>query len=228
MASVMTDGDVLFSLEDASAGYGGPPVLSGIDLEIRRGERIAIMGRSGAGKSTLLSLLYDRRPDDIALIPQAAALVKPLSVFHNVYMGRLDRHHTAYNLRNLVWPHPAEVTAVRRVLDLVQLDEKLFEPAGALSGGQQQRVSVARALFNGRSIVLGDEPVSALDRVQGSDVLDVMRSRGGTLVMVLHDVHLALAHAERIVFLADGRKVLDAPSADLEAADLLAQFGGEP
>jgi phosphonate transport system ATP-binding protein len=142
--------DVVFDLKQAAASYGGRRVLDGLDLTIRRGERVAIMGRSGAGKSTLLSLLYDASPEAVALIPQSAALVKPLSVFHNVYMGRLDRHKTLYNLRNLVWPHAVEVAAVKAALDEVELADKLFEPAGALSGGQQQRASIARALFNGR------------------------------------------------------------------------------
>jgi phosphonate transport system ATP-binding protein len=110
----------------------------------------------------------------------------------------------------------------------VSLDEKLFEPAGTLSGGQQQRVSVARALFNGRPVVLGDEPVSALDRVQGSEVLRLLASQARTLVLVLHDVFLALEHAQRIILLSHGRVELDAPSADLKPEDLLAHFGGEP
>lgn len=220
--------EIVFALENASAGYDGRPVLSGLDLTIRSGERVAIMGRSGAGKSTLLSLLHAARPDDVALIPQSAALVKPLSVFHNVYMGRLDRHPTLYNLRNLVWPVGEEVAAVRRVLCDVGLDEKLFQPAGALSGGQQQRTSVARALFNGRSVVLGDEPVSALDRVQGGEILERLKAQATTLVLVLHDVYLALQHTERIIMIAHGRKVLDQQSRDLKPADLLVHFGGEP
>ncbi len=221
-------GEIVFDLVKASVGYGGRPVLVDIDLTVRSGERVAIMGRSGAGKSTLLSLLYDRRPQDIALIPQSAALVRPLSVFHNVFMGRLDRHPALYNLRNLVWPLAGEVAAVRSVLAAVGLTDKLFEKAGELSGGQQQRVSVARSLFNGRHVVLGDEPVSALDRVQGGDVLGIIAKQASTLVLVLHDVHLALEHTERIVLLSHGRKVLDAPSADLRPADILAHFGGEP
>lgn len=221
-------GEIVFNLTKASAGYAGRPVLLDIDLQIREKERVAIMGRSGAGKSTLLSLLHDQRSDDVALIPQSAALVKPLSVFHNVYMGRLDRHPSHYNLRNLLRPFPIEVEAVRGVLETVGLAEKLFETAGTLSGGQQQRVSVARALFNGRGIVLGDEPVSALDRVQGADVLATLATHAPTLVLVLHDIYLALEHADRIVLLSHGRKILDAASAELKPADLLAHFGGEP
>jgi len=220
--------EIVFDLKSASASYGARAVLSGIDLTVRRGERVALMGRSGAGKSTLLALLYDQRPADVALVPQSAALVKPLSVFHNVYMGRLDRHPTVYNLRNLLWPVDREVEQVSGVLERVGLAEKLFEPAGTLSGGQQQRASVARALYNGRSIVLGDEPVSALDRVQGGEILQLLRARCETLVLVLHDIYLALEHAERVVLLDHGRKVLDEPSQSLKPADLLAHFGGEP
>ena len=98
----MHDGDIVFELKGACAGYNGRPVLFDIDLTVRAKERIAVMGRSGAGKSTLLGLLHAQRPADVALVPQVSALVKPLSVFHNVYMGRLDRHSTAYNLRNLL------------------------------------------------------------------------------------------------------------------------------
>jgi phosphonate transport system ATP-binding protein len=185
------------------------------------------MGRSGAGKSTLLGLLYAQRPADVALVPQASALVKPLSVFHNVYMGRLDRHSTAYNLRNLVWPAASRVAEVRGVLESVGLEAEIFKAAGALSGGQQQRTSVARALYNGRPILIGDEPVSALDRIQGSEILSLIGRRHETLVLALHDVHLALGHAGRIVVIEQGRKIIDEPSSALTVNDLLRHFGGE-
>ena len=89
----------------------------------------------------------------------------------------------------------------------------MFRRAGELSGGQQQRVSVARALFNGRPIVIGDEPVSALDPVQGAAVLGRLAERHETLVLALHDLPLALAHATRILVLDGGRIALDAPAA---------------
>jgi phosphonate transport system ATP-binding protein len=220
-------GALLFELKGARAGYNGRPVLLDIDLTVRAGERVAIMGRSGAGKSTLLGLLYEQRPAEVALVPQASALVRPLSVFHNVYMGRLDRHSTAYNLRNLVWPAAGRVAEVRKVLASVGLEKEIFSAAGALSGGQQQRTSVARALYNGRPILIGDEPVSALDRIQGSDVLSLLAQQHKTLVLALHDVHHALGHATRIVVLEQGRKIIDEPSRVLSVNDLLRHFGGE-
>jgi phosphonate transport system ATP-binding protein len=215
-----------FELKGASVGYNGQPVLIDIDLTIAHGERVAVMGRSGAGKSTLIKLLFAQRPAEIALIPQTAALVKTLSVFHNVFMGRLDRHSTLYNVRSLVWPARFDIDEIRGVLDGVGLADKLFAAAGTLSGGQQQRASVARALYNGRPIVIGDEPVSALDRVQGSETLSLLCRRHETLVLVLHDIPLALKHADRIIVLEQGRKVLDAPAASLSALDLVPFYGG--
>ena len=217
---------ILIELAKETAGYGGRPVLHGIDLTIRTGERIAVLGRSGAGKTTLLNLLYGRLAERVALVPQGSALVKTLSVFHNVYMGRLDRHPTWYNLRTLVWPARRVVGEVAAVLDLVGLRDALFARAGELSGGQQQRASVARALYNGRPVLIGDEPVSALDRVQGADILSRLTSRHETMIVALHDIFLALAHTDRIVVLDSGRIVLDSPSRTLTAADLIPYYGG--
>jgi phosphonate transport system ATP-binding protein len=216
----------LVELRHASAGYDGHTVLHDINLTIHAGERIAVMGRSGAGKSTLLHLLHKSLAEQVALIPQAAALVKTLSVFHNVYMGRLDRRPTWYNLRTLVWPRPDDVAEIESILDRVDLADKLFAAAGTLSGGQQQRTSVARALYNGRPIVIGDEPVSALDRVQAADILAKLCARHETAILALHDIPLALANVGRIVVIDEGRIVLDAPAQMLSPADLVPYYGG--
>ena len=217
---------VLVNLHNASAGYNGHAVLHNIDLTIHVGERIAVMGRSGAGKSTLLNLLHQSLAEQVALIPQAAALVKTLSVFHNVYMGRLDRHPTWYNLRTLGWPRRDDVAEITSILDRVGLTDKLFATAGTLSGGQQQRTSVARALYNGRSVVIGDEPVSALDRVQAADILAKLCAKHETAILALHDISLALANVDRIVVIDEGRIVLDAPAKALSVADLVPYYGG--
>jgi phosphonate transport system ATP-binding protein len=215
-------------LDRVSAGYNGASVLHEITLAIEPGERVAIIGRSGAGKSTLINTIYRRYPECAALIPQASALVANLSVFHNVFMGCLDRHSTLYNLRTLVWPSAAEIAAVTRVLEAVGLEEKLFAKAGELSGGQQQRTSVARAMLNGRPVVLGDEPVSALDRVQAGDVLRLLAKRHETKIFVMHDIRLALEHTDRIILLEGGRIILDEPSSHLSYERLLPHFAGEP
>ena len=210
----------LLSLRGTTAGYAGRIVLHNVDLTISAGERIALLGRSGAGKSTLLGLVHEQLRAQAALIPQAAALVRTLSVFHNVYMGRLDRRSTLHNLRTLAWPSRADLNAVTDALHLVDMAEARFAKAGALSGGQQQRVSVARALYNGRPVLIGDEPVSALDRAQGGAVLDRLCERHETMILAMHDVELALGRCDRIVVLESGRVVLDAPSRELDSAAL--------
>jgi len=215
------------TLDRVSAGYRGAPVLHDITFSVEPGEQVAIVGRSGAGKSTLINTIYRRYPECAALIPQASALVANLSVFHNVFMGCLDRHSTLYNLRTLIWPPAAEVAAVTRVLEAVGLEEKLFAKAGELSGGQQQRTSVARAMLNARPIVLGDEPVSALDRVQAGDVLRVLSERHETKIFAMHDIRLALEHTDRIILLQGGRIILDEPSSHLSYERLLPHFEGE-
>jgi phosphonate transport system ATP-binding protein len=220
MAAVIT-------LENVTAGYGAAAVLQNFSLQIEAGERVAIMGRSGAGKSTLLNLIYRTCADEVALIPQGSALVANLSVFHNVFMGRLDRHSTLYNLRTLIWPARREVDAVSQILSAVGLANKLFTKAGELSGGQQQRTSVARAIYNGRPIVVGDEPVSALDRVQAGDVLRLLSERHETNIFALHDIRLALEHTDRIVLIERGRIALDEVSGRLSFEQLLPYFEGE-
>jgi phosphonate transport system ATP-binding protein len=215
------------TLQNASVGYGGVSVFSNLSLTINIGERVAILGRSGAGKSTLMNYIYSRFPQDAALVPQASALVSNLSVFHNVFMGRLDRHSTLYNLRTLAWPSRSEIEAVTDMLSAVGLVEKLFAKAGELSGGQQQRTSIARALFNGRPVIIGDEPVSALDRVQAGEMLKLLSNRHQTAVFALHDIRLALEHTDRIVLLERGTIALDLPATSLSPDKLLPYFEGE-
>ena len=107
-----------------------------------------------------------------------------------------------------------------------RLADKLFERAGTLSGGQQQRTSVARALYNDRSIVIGDEPVSALDRLQGAEILGKLCARHDTAILAMHDIPLALAHADRVVVMDEGRIVLDAPARTISAVDLVPYYSG--
>ena len=214
----------LLELRNESAGYAGQPVLRGITLALHQGERVAVLGKSGSGKSTLLGLLYARLANQAALIPQAASLVRPLSVFHNVYMGRLDRHSTLRNLRMLAWPARTEIAAIQAVLEPVGLADKLFARAGALSGGQQQRTSVARALYNGRPVIIGDEPVSALDGTQAAEILALLARRHQTIVLAMHDVPLALATADRILVMQAGHLVLDQPANTLAPETLRAYY----
>ncbi|MEI4472671.1 ATP-binding cassette domain-containing protein [Frigidibacter sp. MR17.24] len=216
----------LLCLRDERPGWGGAPVLGPLTLTLHRGERVVLMGRSGVGKSTLLETLR-RRLDagpggrELAIVAQDHGLVGPLSVFHNVWMGQLDRHGTARNLRTLLWPSRAERALAEAALAETGLAGLGRRPVAALSGGQRQRVALSRALARGGAVVLADEPVSALDPAQGAALLAALAARFPTAVLALHDVGQAMAFATRILGLRDGRIVLDAAPATLTEAQVM-------
>jgi phosphonate transport system ATP-binding protein len=211
----------MFRLDNTNVAYNGTKVLEDVSLHIREGERVALVGRSGAGKSTLIKLLFEQRGADTAIIPQELGLVRPLSLFHNVYMGRLSVNSTWYNLVNLVRPLRREVNAIREITERLELHEdKLFEPVGQLSGGQQQRTAVARAIHQHGRVLLGDEPVSSVDDRQSRIVLESINAAHETVVLSMHDVDLAIAFTDRIVGLQNGRIAFDESTAGLSASDL--------
>ncbi|MBP5979982.1 MAG: ATP-binding cassette domain-containing protein [Halomonas sp.] len=210
-----------FFLKDAEAHYGTTQVLGPLSIHIAAGERVALIGKSGAGKSTLLSLMFDRwQAQNVALMPQALGLVDTLSVFHNVYMGRLDRHRWWRNLATLAKPWRRDINEIVALLDEVGIGEKCWTPCGELSGGQRQRVAVARVLYQQSDLLLADEPVSALDGPQASHVMATLTESYPRSVLAMHDLELALAFCTRIVGLKDGAIVLDAPSESLSSAAL--------
>ncbi len=210
----------LLSLQDITASFGGAPVLGPLSLEIEAGEIVALVGKSGAGKSTLLSLLYEQAGPRAAFMPQELGLVDTLSVFHNVFMGRLDRHPGWYNLLNLIYPLKRERSLIEPILTRLSLPEKLQEPAGELSGGQRQRTAVARVIYQQAEILLADEPISALDGPLAQTVMKALTDHYTTAVIALHDVELALGHSDRVVGIRAGKIVLDEPSKRLSAHDL--------
>ncbi|MBU2957756.1 ATP-binding cassette domain-containing protein [Paracoccus sp. 1_MG-2023] len=209
----------MLKLDGQDIGHGGAPVLSDVRLSVRPGERVALLGRSGSGKSTLLGALHramgDRR---VALVPQDTALVPQLSALRNVLMGRLDDHGAIRNLATLIRPRRADRDAALAVLARVGLTPEADRAVEGLSGGQQQRVGLARAIFRGGEIILGDEPMSAVDPIQAEVLAQEIRAAFPTAILALHDVGLAHAFATRVIGLRHGRILIDAPIADLDAA----------
>jgi phosphonate transport system ATP-binding protein len=206
----------LVALRDHSLSYGRREVLSHVTIAVEAGERLALLGRSGAGKSTLLQQLYTQvaaSPTAVALVPQDEGLVPALSVYHNIYMGRLDQNNALYNLANLIRPRDCDVSAVAERAQTVGLADSLWQSVATLSGGQKQRTAIARALYRGGSIVFADEPVSAVDVTQGTQILSALSARFETVVLAMHDVDLAVQFSTRLVGLKGGRIVFDGPTA---------------
>ena len=210
----------LLQLSDEVAGYQGKTILRDLTLSIEAGERIALVGESGAGKSTLLRLIYERCRDQAALVPQDSGLVQSLSVFHNVYMGRLHTHSVWRNFRNLLKPARDDIATVRPIIEELRLEEKFFSPVAELSGGQQQRTAVGRALYNTGDVLIGDEPVSAVDEHQARYILGTLNNQKKTVVLAMHDRALALEFTDRVVGIRDGRIVLDEATAGMVPGDL--------
>lgn len=197
--------------------------LSGIDMEIRKGEYVSIEGPSGCGKSTLLSLLglldsptqgtyilngqpahnldlAERariRNREIGFIFQSFNLIGDLTVYENVELPLTYRDMGA----------PERKQQVTEALSKVEMGHRANHLPSQLSGGQQQRVAVARALAGKPSILLADEPAGNLDSKNGESVMELLRElhhEGATICMVTHDQRFA-KHADRIFHIFDGR-----------------------
>jgi len=210
----------MFQLTNANLGYKQSSVLRNISLEINEGERVALVGESGAGKSTLLAALQTQMQNKAALIPQDLGLVHNLSVFHNIYIGRLNAYSSVYNLLNLAWPQKREVQKIKPLVERLSLVDKLFKPTGELSGGQQQRTAICRALFQGGSAIIGDEPVSAVDNHMANIIMETLIAKFPTVVLALHDVDLAIKFSTRIIGIKDGAICFDQSTVDLSRQDL--------
>ena len=210
----------MFQLTNANLGYKQSSVLRNISLEINEGERVALVGESGAGKSTLLAALQAQMRNKAALIPQDLGLVHNLSVFHNIYIGRLNSYSSVYNLLNLAWPQKREVQKIKPLVEQLGLVDKLFKPTGELSGGQQQRTAICRALFQGGSAIIGDEPVSAVDKHMANIIMKTLIAKFTTVVLAMHDVDLAIKFSTRIIGIKDSAICFDQSTIDLTRQDL--------
>ncbi len=217
----------MFDLDNLSIAYQDTPVLQGINLRIEVGEKVVVIGPSGVGKSSLLRRLYGLRSRQSALIHQDYSLVPQLSAFHNVFLARVDENPTTYNLLNLLKPRRAELDRIVPIFEMLQMEEKMFERVSSLSGGQQQRVAVGRAIYSSSSIILGDEPVSAIDPHQAGIVLELIKGSAPTVVLAMHDVQLALEHFPRIIGLKDARVCFDLPAPAVDEGRLADLYRGE-
>jgi len=218
-------GEVLVEMRGVDKAFGEIQALSDIDLTVRNGEVVVLLGPSGSGKSTLIrcinrlevitggSIEVEGRtlPEegkelaqlraDIGMVFQSFNLFSHKTVLENVTLGpikvrRLSKRDADQKARSL--------------LDRVGIGEKADRYPGELSGGQQQRAAIARALAMDPKLMLFDEPTSALDPEMISEVLDVMlelAKEGATMVVVTHEMGFARSAAHRVVFLEGGKIV---------------------
>lgn len=225
------DGKPIIRICDLHKSYDDLVVLRGVDLEVKRGEVVVILGPSGSGKSTLLRCVnLLEQPTDgqvffedteitakgtdinavrakVGMVFQSFNLFPHKTVLQNLTMAPMKLRHIS--------KHEAEERALQ-LLKKVGLSEKVNVYPSMLSGGQQQRVAIARALAMQPNIMLFDEPTSALDPEMIGEVLDVMvklAQEGMTMVCVTHEMGFAREVADRIVFMDQGQILEVAPPA---------------
>jgi putative ABC transport system ATP-binding protein len=201
--------------------------LRGIDVEIRKGEYVAIMGPSGSGKSTLMNLigcldspssgrywlagrLVSELDDDelayirnkeIGFVFQTFNLLPRATALHNVELPLI------YNGT----PAEERVERAKKALERVDLVPRMNHKPNELSGGQRQRVAIARALVNNPSIVLADEPTGNLDSKTGEEIMHLfenLHGQGNTIILVTHEMDIA-QHAHRVIYIRDGKIASD-------------------
>src|SRR3954471_406169 len=197
--------------------------VSGIDIEVKRGEYVAIMGPSGSGKSTLMNLIgcldtpsrgqyfingnlvSDMSDDDLARIRN-----KEIGFVFQTF-NLLPRATSLHNVElPLIYsgiPADIRIEKARMAMRAVDLERRMHHKPNELSGGQRQRVAIARALVNNPSILLADEPTGALDTATGNEIMALferLHQRGNTICLVTHEHDIAM-HAWRIVHIRDGK-----------------------
>ncbi|MFF7605465.1 heme ABC transporter ATP-binding protein [Streptomyces parvulus] len=238
-------GDVLAEADAVRVLLGGRPVLDGVGVRVRAGEVLALVGPNGAGKSTLLGVLAADVPPaegvvrvhgrpagewsapELALrravLPQSASLSFPFPVAEVVRMGRAP------------WAggerEAEDDAAVAEAMARTEVAGFAGRPFSALSGGERARVALARVLAQRAPLLLLDEPTAALDLRHQELVLRLCRERaraGDAVVVVLHDLALAAAYADRVAVLRAGRIAAEGPPAEVFAEDLLSEVYDQP
>jgi polar amino acid transport system ATP-binding protein len=218
------DPAIAVDIQGLRKSYGSNEVLKGIDLQVKPGEVIAIVGKSGSGKSTLLrcinglesfqqgrlavqgeSLQHDNPQAMRALRQQVGMIFQSFNLFPHLSVGQ--NIMLAPRLVKQI-PDTELLDTVKRLLARVGLEDKFNAYPDQLSGGQQQRVAIARALAMSPSILLCDEITSALDPELVGEVLSVVESlaqEGMTLLMVTHEMQFARKVSNRVIFMHQGR-----------------------
>ncbi|HEY7262149.1 MAG TPA: ATP-binding cassette domain-containing protein [Trebonia sp.] len=235
-------GDIL-RCEHIAKNYGAVTALTDVNLRLKRGEVLGLIGDNGAGKSTLLKILCGFQPPTsgrivlegrpvtfksvdharslgIDAVYQDLALVNQLTVFQNMFLNR----------EKIRWPLPLVRNPIMRREARQHLDEmgvqipSVNAPVATLSGGQRQAVAVARSVFSDPKVLLLDEPLAAMGVKEGALILDLItrlkREGEVSIIMIAHNYAQVIEVCDRINLIQDGRITLDKPTSETSAEEL--------
>ncbi len=219
----MENDKVILELKDVSKIYESVNALSNINLKVKKGDWIAIMGSSGSGKTTMMNIIgcmdiptkgryylddtditlktksqiEDIRKEKIGFVFQHFALMDYYTAYENIELPLIIKNIKRSERKRLV----------NEQLKLLGIEEVKDHIPSKMSGGQRQRVAIARALVSGCNILLADEPTGALDQATGREVMELLKEinkRGTTVIIVTHDINIA-NQTERIIEICDGK-----------------------
>ncbi len=229
--------ETLLNVKDLRAGYGGKPVLQGVNLSVAKGEIVAVIGRNGVGKSTLMKTLigligamagevsfagdnitameaYKRAHLGIGYVPQGRDVFPRMSVRENLQVGEAMRGG------------PADYEQVYRHFPI--LKERGLQRAGTLSGGQQQQLAIGRVLIGAPKLILLDEPSEGIQPSIVQDIariiVDLNRNSGITIIFVEQNLDMIRAIAQRCYVMDKGRIVAELKPHDLDDRDTIRKY----
>ncbi len=242
VAPVTADDDVL-RVEHIAKRFGPTVALRDINLHLRKGEVLGLLGDNGAGKSTLIKILAgfqkqdsgtmwvkgenyaprsvdDSRKHGIDTVYQDLALVNELTVFHNLFLRREKVSKPIPFLSNALMKREA-----RKALDQIGINiPRIDVPVARLSGGQRQAIAVARTISGDADIILLDEPLAAMGAKEGAMILDLierLKNEGNvSIIMILHNYVHVLTACDRVNLIQDGVISLDKPAAETSVEEL--------
>jgi simple sugar transport system ATP-binding protein len=235
--------DDVLRIEHVAKRFGPVTALRDVNLHLRKGEVLGLLGDNGAGKSTLIKIIAgfqkqdagsmflhgepyepksvdDGRAKGIETVYQDLALIDELSVFHNLFLRREMVHHPLPFLTNTAMKREA-----RRALDEIGINIPRIDVAVArLSGGQRQAIAVARTVNSDADILLLDEPLAAMGAKEGAQILDLvarLKEEGRvSIIMILHNYVHVLEACDRVSMIQDGAIALDKPTAETSVEEL--------
>lgn len=227
----------IITIKKLNKSFSNVHALNSISLNIKKGEKIALIGPSGCGKTTLLNtlmkiekkdsgniMILNRNIDEytsskeysklIGIIHQELYIVKELNVLNNVLAGKLNTWSNIKSFISLFIPFEKENAL--KALTSVGIENKINEMTYNLSGGEKQRVAIARILLQNPKIILADEPVASLDPKRSEDIISLLCNLTiefeKTLIASLHSTELAIKYFDRILGMNNGKIIFDLPS----------------